>query len=89
MEQVGKKGVLETDVLTVALHGTFPFIHPWFYFLNEQVLPIPRFVRLFKDSCREDRRCTERLGLTLGMTMFIHSKGALLPPIWADGQNVY
>lgn len=59
MEQVGKKGVLETDVLTVALHGTFPFIHPWFYFPNEQVLPIPHFVRLFKDSCREDRRWTE------------------------------
>lgn len=35
MEQVGKKGVVETDVLTVALHGTFPFVHPWFYFLNE------------------------------------------------------
>lgn len=35
MEQVGKKGVVETDVLTVALHGAFPFVHPWFYFLNE------------------------------------------------------
>lgn len=81
MEQVGKKGVLETDLLTIALHGTFPFVQPRFHFMNEQVLPIPHFVRLFKGSCREDRRWTERLGLTLGMTMFIHSKGPLLPPI--------
>lgn len=38
------------------------------------------YVTLLRGSCRDGKGKDERLGLTLGWTMFIHSKGASLPP---------
>lgn len=38
------------------------------------------YVTLLRGSCRDGKRKDERLGLTLGWTMFIHSKGSSLPP---------
>lgn len=38
------------------------------------------YVTLLRGSCRDGKRKDERLGLTFGWTMFIHSKGSSLPP---------
>lgn len=66
--------------------------HSWVIFLSWVLGTI---VRLFKSSCSEAKGTKkERLGLTLGRTMFINSKwglpvGGLPSPMGVNGHDAY